>query len=200
MFMFFDTETTGIPDWHSPSGGPDQPHMVQLCALLTDDAGQEVEVHNWIIRPDGWVIPSEMTEIHGITQDRALVEGVDEKWAAEQIVEIAGRAERRIAHNEPFDARILRIAFKRYGMEQYADEAWKNMPRDCTARLTTPICKIPPTDKMMATGRKTFKTPKLEEAHEILFGEKPEKSHDALFDVRACARIFFHLRNMEHAA
>lgn len=36
MLVFFDVETTGIPDFKAPSDAPHQPHMVQLGALLVE--------------------------------------------------------------------------------------------------------------------------------------------------------------------
>ena len=73
LLFFYDTETTGIPNFKEPSEHPDQPHIVQIAAALVDDETRKtVSSINLIIKPDGWAIPEELTEIHGIsTTNRA---------------------------------------------------------------------------------------------------------------------------------
>nr|WP_299241463.1 hypothetical protein [uncultured Halomonas sp.] len=39
--LFFDTETTGLPDWKVPSDSEHQPHLVQLAAVLADDDARQ---------------------------------------------------------------------------------------------------------------------------------------------------------------
>ena len=68
----------------------------------------------------------------------------------------------RIAHNEQFDARIIRIAQYRAGELDADLDRWKVGPTECTARLATPILQLPPTAKMVAAGRH-FKTANLGE-------------------------------------
>ena len=62
--------------------------------------------------------------------------------------------------------------------------------------MTTPICKMPPTPKMLAAGFDKFKMPKLIEAHQHLFGEGFDKAHDAMADVMACKRIYFECKRL----
>lgn len=70
--LFFDTETTGIPDFKSPSDAPHQPHLVEVAALVIDeDTRQVINGFHSMVRPDGWTIPDEVAAIHGITTERA---------------------------------------------------------------------------------------------------------------------------------
>jgi len=188
--VFFDTETTGLPLFNDPSEDPRQPHMVQLAAVMVDlDTKQDLQCIDLIIKPNGWVITPEMTAIHGITQEMAMDLGVSEKIATEALLDLVG-TRLRVGHNESFDARILRIAAKRYLTDEIAD-TWKAGEAECTARLTTKICNLPPTEKMLAAKRNTPKTPNLQEAYTHFFGKPFENAHSALADVMACRDVYF---------
>lgn len=193
MILFLDTETTGWPLSRSaPLDHPEQPHLVQLAAVLCQEDGTEVDRCVSIVRPDGWVIPEQASAVHGITTERALAEGRPELDVMTDFARLFGRATLRVAHNESFDCMILRIAIARYGSD--ADLLlWDGFPAYCTMREATPVCQIPPTARMQAKGMKAFKSPNLQEAHRILFGEEFDGAHDALADVLACKRVYLHL-------
>ena len=71
--LFYDTETTGLPDRKAPSDSPGQPHLVQIAAVLVDPETLEVLGRmNRIVAPDDWTISKEVSAIHGITHERAL--------------------------------------------------------------------------------------------------------------------------------
>lgn len=204
LALFYDTETTGLPLFGEPSEDPRQPHIVQLGAILVDmDTRAEVEVLDVIVRPNEWTIPDEVAAIHGITTEHALEHGIPEGEAVTQLLAMWGctpeRPVQRIGHNEPFDARILRIALKRFLGDEAAD-AWKEGNARCTATLTTKLCKCPPTPKMLAAGRKHFKTPTLTEAYTHFFGEAFEGAHSALTDVRACIAVYFAALDLQQRA
>ena len=69
----------------------------------------------------------------------------------------------------------------------------------CTMEAATPIVNLPPTERMVAAGITKPKPPKLEECIRHFFDESLEGAHDALIDVRACSRVFFHLKTLEKA-
>lgn len=205
--LFYDTETTGLPDFKAPSEAEHQPHIVQLAALLVDlDTRETLHTIDVIIRPDGWSIPEESSAVHGITQEHALEVGISEASAITEFMDLwAGRL--RIAHNEQFDARIVRIALMRFMGDvthlpaglPVADE-WKQSRAECTARMATPVCAIPPTERMKAAGRFHHKTPNLGEAYRHLFGRDFDGAHNALADVSACRDIYFAMLDMKDAA
>lgn len=194
MFMFFDTETTGLPVWKSPSDDPAQPHLVQLALITMKDHLTEISRSSVIIRPDGWTIPEETVAIHGITQERAMDEGIPEADAVEQYLEAVRAASLRVAFNVAFDTRIMRIAMLRKGILRDEIERLEAMPSACTMRASTPVLMLPPSDKMMAAGFKNFKQPTLAEALMGVCGEELDGAHDALIDCWACARVFWSLR------
>jgi DNA polymerase-3 subunit epsilon len=198
IFLFYDTETTGLPLWKEPSEHPDQPHLTQIAALLTDETGAKLGLLDLLVRPDGWTIPEELQKLTGITMERAETGGVGEDVAVAMFIAMWRRATVRVAHNESFDARILRIALHRYPHVCDADE-WKAGSHACTQALSTPILKLPPTERMVAAGFDKPKPPKLEEAYRHFLKREMKGAHDALADVRACREVFFAIRDMEIA-
>ena len=40
-YLFFDTETTGLPKDYKDATHPDTPHIVELAEILTDETGRE---------------------------------------------------------------------------------------------------------------------------------------------------------------
>jgi DNA polymerase-3 subunit epsilon len=188
--LFFDTETTGLPDFRGRSNDPKQPHIVQLAMLLQNDGGTEVLASSLLVRPNGWIIPTEAAAIHGITQERALDEGQDESVVVRHFILHQGLADLRVAHNESFDRRILRIAMTRAGFARDFIEAIEGRASLDTCALAKAIVNLPPTEKMLAAGFAGPKSPKLEECVKYFFGDEMAGAHDALVDVRACARVY----------
>lgn len=203
LALFYDTETQGLPLFNEPSEDPRQPHIVQIGACLVDlDSRKTISAIDLIVKPEGWSIPTDVSAIHGITTDHAMAVGIPETIAMSALVSMWLRANVRIGHNELFDARIIRIALKRN--EHTVDEAfqkeWKNGNAECTARLSTPILKLPPTEKMKAAGRFHHKTPNLGEAYKHFTGKELIGAHSAMVDVQACMSVYFSIldaNNME---
>jgi len=190
--LFFDTETSGLPLWKESLEHPGQPHIVQLaCKVINLDTRQCIHSLNTIIRPDGWEIDKDASDIHGITHEYAWDIGIKEEDALMLFLEFWDIVtDGRIAHNEPFDMRIIRIALKRYADNEYAD-IWKNGESQCTMRMATPICQLP------TTGRGNYKYPKLAEAYRYFFGKEMEGEHTAMGDVDACIAIYFAMQDIQ---
>jgi DNA polymerase III subunit epsilon len=193
LIMAFDCETTGIPDYKQPSEMPHQPHIVELAALLFDDAtGELLEQMHAIVRPDGWEISEETTAIHGITTERAMDEGRPEAEVLAEFLALHSRCTLRVAHNEDFDQRIVRIAIKRLGAGATQEErdaiadAFKAAPKYCTMKADA-----------KARG---VKWPKLIDAYKHHTGRELENAHSALFDAQACAEVYFAMNPVRSAA
>lgn len=190
--LAYDFETTGLPLFKEPSEHPDQPHFVQLGAALVDlDDRVVISQVDLIIRPDGWVIPDDTIEVHGITNELALAVGVPEREALQMLLAMWRRAYLRIGHNESFDARIARIAIKRHLADDALADAWKSGAAYCTCMESTGIMKMPPTANM----RGGFKMPKLTEAFEFFTGKPMPNAHNAMGDVPGCLDVFFALQD-----
>lgn len=190
MILGFDTETSGLPNFHEPSDDPGQPHLLQIAAALYDLAGREVHRLSKIVKPgEGCVIHPKALEAHGITLERAHAEGADPVQVARDFIEMARQATLIVGHNVSFDVRIKRIhAARHLGFK------WdKPAPTFCTMYKSTGFTRIPATEAMRASGRFGFKVPSLMEAHQHFFGEGFDGAHDAVADVEASMRIFWHL-------
>lgn len=199
LVLFFDTETSGLPRFSDPSEHPDQPHIVQLAAALVDlDTRKTVSSMDVIVKPDGWTIPDEVAAVHGITTEMAGDLGIQERAVLDMFMDLwNGRT--RIAHNESFDARIIRIAQHRFDFGPSELDAWKSGPVECTAKLATPILKLPPTAKMRAAGRNHYKTANLGEAYEFFTGKPLENAHSAMADVEGCMAVYFGIKDRANA-
>ena len=196
MILVFDTETTGLPAMNLPLHHPVQPHLVQLAMLLAEDDGTERACINVMIRPDGWEIPERAASVHGITTEIATRAGVSEAMALAMWDRLAQRADVLVAHNIGFDSFILAVAQERTKARRPVEGA--PVPAlFCTLHAATPLVRLPPTPKMVAAGMgNVFKSPKLSECVHHFFGEDLVGAHDALVDVRACARLYFHLKSL----
>ncbi len=183
MYLFFDTETTGLPKrWNAPITDIDNwPRLVQLAWITYDNQENMIDCRDVIIRPDGFVIPPEVSRMHGITTLMAQEEGISLQEAMEEFAKQIDSAELLIGHNISFDECIVGAEFERLRMMT----TLFLKPKCCTMRSATNYCKLP--------GKKGFKPPKLIELHNILFGEGFDNAHNALADVEATARCFWEL-------
>lgn len=182
MILVFDSETTGLPDFHKQAEDPSQPHIVQLGAILYDSARRVVSEMNVLVRPDGWVISPETTAIHGITMEAATKYGLKLETVIRLFIALADRAELLVAHNYDFDNKMVRRELHHLALPSLA-EAMRARPSFCTMKSSTDILRIP--------GPRGFKWPKLQEAHVHFLGKPFEMGHDAMADTRACAAIYF---------
>jgi DNA polymerase-3 subunit epsilon len=184
--LFYDIETTDLPDWKTPSEAESQPHMIQVAASLVDSERREiVSGINLYVIPEGWTIPEDVTQLTGITTDFARRVGVFEETAANVLYYLWYGCDLRVAHNEQFDARIMRIATKRY-LSVEAQDAWKEGAKFCTMRESTNLCAIPQT-----SGRGKYKFPKLSEAYAHFTGRIMEREHNAWHDMRAAMTVYW---------
>jgi DNA polymerase-3 subunit epsilon len=76
MILFFDTETTGLPDYRMPPEHECQPSIVQIAMSLTDDAGTERASASMVVQVIGREIPTAASKVHGITTQMAAEFGV----------------------------------------------------------------------------------------------------------------------------
>lgn len=194
--LFYDTETTGLPLYREPSTHPDQPRVTQLAAeLCIEETGETIAEMDFIILPAGWTIPQEVANLTGLTTELALVQGVPIDTVLPEFVELWKRAGMRVAHNEQFDQRLLRIELVRSPMYAgqivngvpFADH-WKAAPAFCTQGAST---------KIVNAGRpkgEKAKTASLREAYMHFTGKTLDGAHNARVDVRACKEVYYAIK------
>lgn len=191
LIMPFDTETTGIFEWSTPSDDPCQPHLVQLAALLVDAKTREItESMDVLIKPDGWSWDEndEAFKLHGITMEQAMDEGISETEALDQFIALYHQCSLRIAHNSTFDNRAIRCALKRYRPELISDEEWKDKSRY--------YCTLINSRKIMG-GNKGHT---LTECYKHFTGKTLEDAHTAMADARACLDVYWAIQDLKEAA
>ncbi len=186
MYLFFDTETTGLPrNWKAPVTDLNNwPRMVQIGWILYDNEGNEIESNDYIIKPENFTIPTESSRVHGITTERAIREGVSLEEALNHFNELIDRSNYIVAHNISFDEKILGAELLRTNIQSN----FNNKRKLCTMKLATDYCKIP--------GMYGYKWPSLSELHIKLFNEDFEEAHDASADISATARCFWKMKQL----
>lgn len=187
----WDTETQGIPRWDLPADDPSQPRMVQLAAVLCDDAGKELARFESIVKPNGWTIPEGAAKVHGITTEIALAKGRPITEVLDGFDALLAQAGLLIAYNVRFDDKIIRGERRRLGRP----DGFGTIPVFCCMRGATPLCKIKPTKKMRDVNFFDYKTPKLSEAVRILLNREHVGAHGALADAIATKDLYFALRD-----
>ena len=195
-----DIETTGLPpknaNWETDF--LQFPHIVQLSWKLAEDS----EVNDYIIKPDGYEIPEEVSKIHGITTEIAIGKGVPFGTIIQRLIDDCAESELIIGHNLYFDvsivkANILRLAYNNQGNDLLADLSERSIAAlhkdkrvDTMSYPVIRFCAIPfPNAK---PGSRNYKYPKLIELYFNLFGEE-FPAHDSKYDVLATEKCYFEL-------
>ena len=180
--LFFDTETTGVPDrsanWETDFA--DYPHIVQLAWM------HGCKVENHIIRPDGWDIPQETVDIHGITTEYALEHGEPFAMVIDLFIADCHESGLICAHNIHFDTSIIKANILRELGREYYDAEGVEDALFKGKRIDTMRPTMKWVDARMSNGRLKF--PRLEELYSRCFPGETFPAHDALEDVKAVAR------------
>ena len=186
MFLIFDTETTGLPlNYNAPLTDFDNwPRMVQIAWQFHDKTGKLLHHNSIIIKPNGYTIPFNAAQVHGITTERALNEGFDLNQSLIEFAEIVKETTYLCGHNIEFDINIIGAEFLRVGLPNYFEN---KSVIDTKSNETTLYCAIPG-----GKGGK-YKWPTLTELYFKLFNSKFDEAHNAAFDVQATSRVFFEI-------
>lgn len=190
MFLIFDTETTGLPrKWDAPISDTDNwPKCVQIAWQLHDENGKLIEHKDFIIKPEGFTIPYDAEQIHGISTQLATEKGEDLATVLNLFNTALEKTKFIVGQNLDFDIKIMGCEFFRNSVKT----TLTNLPvLDTCTETTANLCQIPG-----GRGGK-FKLPSLTELHQHLFHMPFAEAHNATADVEATARCFFELIRLE---
>jgi len=183
MYLIFDTETTGLPKrWKAPITDSDNwPRCVQIAWQLHDAMGHCVEHQDYLILPDGFNIPYDAEQIHGISTALANKEGEALAVVLEKFNTALAKAKFVVGQNVGFDLNIMGCEYHRMQVETPLN----SMPvLDTCTETTASLCQLPG-----GRGGK-FKLPTLTELHQKLFDTPFAEAHNATADVEATTRCF----------
>ncbi len=186
MYLIFDTETTGLPKrWNAPITDTDNwPRCVQIAWQLHDAMGNLIEHQDYLVRPDGFNIPYDAEQIHGISTALAEEQGAPLPEVLEKFNAAMGKTKFIVGQNVGFDLNIMGAEFHRLAVENRLQQ----LPvLDTCTEETAKLCQIPG-----GRGGK-FKLPTLTELHEYLFDAPFAEAHNATADVEATTRCFLEL-------
>ena len=178
QLLFFDVETTGL--------SKDLDRVVQIAWILADPQGNTLIERSYILKPDNFYIPPAVAKIHGISQEIAVMQGVEREPVLREYVQAANESSTIVAHNIDFDVGFIRSECKRLGLPL----SFEDKNKQCTMRSSTSFCKLP-----YSSGRSGYKWPKLEELHYKLYNENFSGAHNALIDVQITKKCYFELKS-----
>lgn len=181
--LFFDIETTGLPDRNAKYDDFEKfPFVVSLSWIFN---GVE---HDYIIKPEGYEIPEQTTQIHGITTEYALKNGTPFRDVIVKFIADSINAQYIVAHNIYFDTSIVKANSIRYMGKDYYD-LFVDSALNKDKRIDTMMKTIKFVGAKFQNGR-SGKYPTLEELYDKLFPGETFNAHTSIDDVRALVRCF----------
>ena len=183
MYIIFDTETTGLPKrWKAPlTDSENWPRCIQIAWQVHADSGALLSHEDYLIQPDGYTVPYDAEQIHGISTALAEQKGKPLAEVLNLFSAALSQAEYVGGHNVAFDLNIMGAEFLRLGDHNPLEEA--KVIDTCTEE-TAQLCRLPG-----GRGGK-FKLPTLTELYTHLFGTGFGEAHNATADVEATSRCF----------
>src|SRR6056300_272216 len=186
MYLIFDTETTGLPKrWDAPlSDSENWPRCIQIAWQIHDAEGALLSHEDYLIQPDGFTIPFDSEQVHGISTALAEAKGTPLVEVLDQFDAALNQVDYVVGHNVSFDRNIMGAEYLRAGLSDPLED--KAVLDTCTEETAT-LCQLPG-----GRGGK-FKLPTLSELYHFLFQENFEEAHNATADVEATSRAFLEL-------
>lgn len=178
--LFFDTETNGLPrNFNAPAFETSNwPRLLQFGYILADEDRNVLDEGGFLIRPDGFTVPTSASNIHHITTEKATAEGISLSDALSKIQSLVSNVDLLVGHNVSFDIHIVDAEF--YRTQKVLRMA--RLPYICTMVSSEYYCNLP-----------NHKWPKLSELYGILFNQSFEDAHNAQADVKATYKCFWEL-------
>jgi DNA polymerase-3 subunit epsilon len=183
--IFIDTETTGLPimigynrynpyyqlEYYNTS------RIIELGYMVYDSNNNKIKEFNKLIKPNNFEITN--SDIHGITNEQAMNEGIDIIDALTELEEDLKNADTLIAHNINFDLNIILSEASRAKCTKLVESLHKKVKK-CTFKLAQNIYK------------KNFRLVNL---YSHLFNKEIIQEHRALSDVKILVDCYLELHD-----
>jgi DNA polymerase III epsilon subunit-like protein len=201
--MIFDVETSGLlPKTRQGVALTDLPHILQITFVIFDTQYWRTvkSVDLYIKIAENVEISPLITDLTGITREMCD-QGVPIEKAMHEFYQEYVQCDVFVAHNIQFDREMVRVEMERCidkGNAQsdysqvFNEDVMKQQQKStfCTMRVGRNLCKI----ERMGKNGVYFKSPKLVELYEHLFGMTPLGLHSSLVDTYVCLRCFVKIR------
>lgn len=191
--LIFDTETTGLPKARASAEtrANNWPHIVSISWVILDsETNKLIKERNYYIKPNGWAIPEESTNIHGITEEIARQKGSDLYDVMSEFIQ--EKCDAWVAHNLEFDINVIVNAVLWDLKLQFPPVPQRKL---CTMLLSKSICKLP------GMYKNSYKSPKLKELYYHAFKKYPDELmlHSSMYDVYILADIIKNCSELRQA-
>ena len=186
--FIFDVETTGLftrkrrekVDFRKLVNF-DNCRIVSISWIIIDSNEKDtiIEKKNYYIKPDKFDVPQESTNIHGLTTDYLLTNGITIHTVFQELKNLFTNKynfTNIVSHNIDFDINVIKSELYRYNYLTLLEKIHN----------TETFCTMLNSHKVMSIG----KWPKLREAYIYFYNKDIENAHQAEFDTFYCYEIY----------
>lgn len=187
MYAVVDTEGNGLFRYKDeagnsvPADAEGQPRLAQFAVILADKDMNETVRLNWFVRPDGWVMLPEATEINGLTTEWLMDNGVPVEVVLAAYSNLITDGRIIVAYNAQHDTKQMRAELRRAGL----DDLFAKTRNICAMRGAMSF-------KIKNEGGRGF--PKLEHVCRHFGISVEPKPHNAIYGARSCFEVVRCLR------
>ncbi len=198
IILVFDCETSGKFNKNLPIDHPSQPRLVSLAAIAySEDGTHEIHSSQYVVKPDGFIIPPDATAVHGISHEFAMEHGIDVRVVLATFTHLYVRSRLAMTFNWQFDSDMVKRECKHW---DFPTNWFVPTKARCVMLAASAAMKLP-----NEYGYESYAWPKLAAAYEWMFGTKLEGAHNSMVDTRSAGYLAFAMRNqgywdMERAA
>lgn len=190
--FIFDTETSGLPvrsgytfPCYKNLEAYDSARIVSISWIVSQNHKPIAQAY-YIVKPVGFVIGEESIQIHGISNEKALAEGLDIVRIFKELRAALEMCHNIVAHNVKFDVSVLKSELYRC-IVSTGDVDCKAM-FEVLDKLNT-ICTMNKGKEIMGTR----KYPKLAELYKYIYNQDIQNAHNAQYDTYYCYQCFKHM-------
>lgn len=205
--LFYDLETTGLVKSLNDLLKPEEKYpdykdiakyenarIVSIGWLYMEnfDYDYEIEIdniHEQIIKPDGFIIPDNAIKIHGITNEEANNNGFESKKILKKIAKIIKECDYIIGYNVYFDINILLSELYRNKLYNSIKKIIKMKEEEkiiCIAQISAKEIKL---DGFIQNFN--YRIPRLVHVYKKCFNEELNNAHNAKSDVLGMIKIIY---------